>query len=73
MRGMEKPATYSGELWAYSRYNPRYIGARKLKRRESRARAMAGLAEVGKAIAVPSEIAALFQLIYLLLQVFHLL
>lgn len=24
MRGMEKPATYSGELLAYSRYNPRY-------------------------------------------------
>ena len=24
MRGMEKPATYSSELWRYSRRNPRY-------------------------------------------------
>lgn len=70
---MEKPATYSSELWAYSRYNPRYIGARKLKRRMDRARIMAKLVAAGNVLSGPGSAAAVLQLVYLVLQVFNLL
>ena len=35
---MEKIPTYSDELWYFSRFNPRYVGARKTKPKKNLAR-----------------------------------
>lgn len=67
MRGMEKPATYSGELWSFSRYNPRYRYWRAFKRRAFIERLKQELVTAGQVLAVPGGIATMLQLVHLFL------
>lgn len=67
MRGMEKPATYSCELWAYSRYNPRYRYWRAFKRRAFFERLKQKLITAGQVLALPCGIATLLQFVHLFL------
>lgn len=54
---MEKIPTYSDELWYFSRFNPRYVGARKMKLKKSLAGFWKRLRSFGADVAVLVTIA----------------